>query len=146
MPELDLVIHAPKRLRIMAVLGAFESVTFAVLQQRLGLTAPDLSKQLRALQDAGYVKSRKTGRGPGSETWVAMTRAGTKAYDAHVAALRALLDGGDTAPSGCVSRFLGWVPPRGYVTKHVAGRGAGRRRPARTALTPAHAPSVVPRG
>lgn len=90
------MIHAPKRLRIMAILSTFDHVTFALLQKRLGLNPPDLSKQLRALQESGYVRISKTGRGPGSETWVTMTRRGRRAYDAHVAELRALFDGADS--------------------------------------------------
>ena len=97
MSELDPVIHAPKRLRIMAILSTFDHVTFALLQERLELNAPDLSKQLKALQEPGYVKTSKTGRGPGSETWVSMTRRGRRAYEAHAAGLRALLDG-ETSP------------------------------------------------
>jgi DNA-binding MarR family transcriptional regulator len=100
MSELDPVIHAPKRLRIMAILTTFDHVTFALLQQRLALAAPDLSKQLRALQEAGYVKTSKTGRGPGSETWVSMTRRGLKAYRQHVEALRAVIDTPEAASSG----------------------------------------------
>lgn len=98
MSELDPLIHAPKRLRIMAILSAFDHVTFALLQERLELAAPDLSKQLSALQQAGYVRTSKTGRGPGSQTWVAMTRAGRRAYDQHVSALRAVLDGSADTP------------------------------------------------
>lgn len=77
----------------MAILSTFDHVRFALLQERLDLAAPDLSKQLKALEDAGYVRRSKTGRGPGSETWVTMTRAGAKAYRAHVAALREVVDG-----------------------------------------------------
>lgn len=97
MSELDPVIHAPKRLRIMAILSTFDHVTFALLQDRLGLNAPDLSKQLKALQEPGYVKLSKTGRGPGSQTWVTMTRRGRRAYESHAASLRALLGGEATA-------------------------------------------------
>lgn len=93
MSELDPVIHAPKRLRIMAIASTFDQVSFALLQERLDLSAPDLSKQLRTLQEAGYLKTRKTGRGPGSQTWVTLTRSGLKTYQAHVAALRELFDG-----------------------------------------------------
>ncbi|MFP4311780.1 MAG: transcriptional regulator [Nitriliruptoraceae bacterium] len=73
-------------------------MTFALLQERLELNAPDLSKQLKALQEAGYVRTTKTGRGPGSETWVTMTRCGRRAYEAHAAGLRALLDGEMSPP------------------------------------------------
>lgn len=93
MSELNPLIHAPKRLRIMAILSTFDHVTFALLQERLQVAAPDLSKQLNALQQAGYVRTKKTGRGPGSETWASMTRAGLKAYKQHVEALREVLDG-----------------------------------------------------
>jgi DNA-binding MarR family transcriptional regulator len=96
MDGLDPLIHAPKRLRIMAILSTFDHVTFTLLQDRLGLAAPDLSKQLSALQQAKYVRTSKTGRGPGSQTWVTMTRSGLRAYDRHVAALRAVLDGTDS--------------------------------------------------
>lgn len=89
---LDPLIHTPKRLRLMAVLTAGDSADFAYLQQVLDLAAPDLSKQVKALKDAGYVKVSKTGRGPGSSTWVTATRPGRKAYAAHVAALRRLID------------------------------------------------------
>lgn len=97
MSDFDPLIHAPKRLRIMAILSTFDQVTFALLQERLGLTAPDLSKQLSALQQAGYVRTNKTGRGPGSQTWVSMTRKGLRAYGSHVEALRAVLDGTEAA-------------------------------------------------
>jgi DNA-binding MarR family transcriptional regulator len=81
----------------MAILSTFDHVTFALLQERLGLNAPDLSKQLKTLQEPGYVRTRKTGRGPGSETWVSMTRRGRRAYEEHVAVLRALFDGVEAA-------------------------------------------------
>lgn len=96
MTELDHLIHAPKRLRLMAILTTFDHVTFALLQERLDLAAPDLSKQIKALADAGYVRISKNGHGPGSETWVTLTRPGMRAYTAHVAALREVLDGPPT--------------------------------------------------
>ncbi|MFO7291466.1 MAG: transcriptional regulator [Actinomycetes bacterium] len=92
MDELDPLIHAPKRLRIMTVLSTAE-VEFSRLQERLGLSAPDLSKQMRQLVDAGYVEARKTGKGPGSTTWYKLTRQGRRAYDDYLATLRRLLDG-----------------------------------------------------
>lgn len=92
MSELDPLIHAPKRLRIMTMLHAVDAAEFSFVQERLGVSASDLSKQMSALVDAGYMKAGKTGRGPGSTTWYELTREGRKAYDRHVAALRALID------------------------------------------------------
>lgn len=98
MSGIDALIHAPKRLRVMAILSAFDHATFALLRDRLNLSPPDLSKQLKALQEAGYIQTSKTGRGPGSDTWVSMTRLGRKAYTQHVEALREVLDGSEARP------------------------------------------------
>lgn len=98
MTELDPVIHAPKRLRIMAMLSAAEQVEFAYLRDRLGLTPPDLSKQMKSLQGAGYVRVRKSGRGPGSTTRYRMSRTGRQAYETYREALAEVLDGPDPVP------------------------------------------------
>ncbi|MBC2934291.1 MULTISPECIES: transcriptional regulator [unclassified Nocardioides] len=89
--DLDPVLHAPKRLIAMAVLANTEYATFRFLKEQLDLTDSDLSKQMSALESAGYVKVNKRGRGPGSATTYTMTRPGDRAYRAHRAALYALL-------------------------------------------------------
>lgn len=90
---LDPVIHAPKRLTAMALLSSSETTTFAFLRDHLAISDSDLSKQMTALEQAGYVAVRKSGRGRGSSTSYRLTRDGRRAYDAHRAALRAILDG-----------------------------------------------------
>ncbi len=89
--DLDPVIHAPKRLAAMGILAASEGSSFQFLKDRLGLADSDLSKQMSALEAAGYVRSTKRGRGPGSTTTFVMTGQGRKAYKTHRAALYALL-------------------------------------------------------
>jgi DNA-binding MarR family transcriptional regulator len=91
----DAVIHAPKRLAAMAILNATEAVSFSFLREHLGLADPDLSKNMSALQAAGYVRVTKSGRGRGSTTTYTMTRAGRHAYHRHRAALIAMLEGPD---------------------------------------------------
>lgn len=93
----DAVIHAPKRLAAMAILNATEAVSFSFLREHLELADPDLSKNMSALQAAGYVRVTKSGRGRGSTTTYTMTRAGRQAYHRHRAALIAMLDGPDAA-------------------------------------------------
>jgi DNA-binding transcriptional ArsR family regulator len=89
---LDPVIHAPKRLTAMAILAASEWAEFAFLRDRLDVSDSDLSKQMRTLVEAGYVKATKRGTGRGGSTWYRITRAGREAFDTHVAALRALVE------------------------------------------------------
>jgi DNA-binding transcriptional ArsR family regulator len=90
--DLDPVIHAPKRLGAMAMLNATEWVEFAFLRESLDVSDSDLSKQMTQLVDAGYAKVRKSGFGRGAATWFGMTPQGRKAFERHVAALRALVD------------------------------------------------------
>ena len=91
--DLDAVIHAPKRLAAMAILAASSGTDFAFLREHLQLSDSDLSKQMSALRDVGYVKVSKSGRGHGSTTTYTITRAGSVAYRRHRQALEALLHG-----------------------------------------------------
>ncbi|WP_062464770.1 transcriptional regulator [Demequina soli] len=102
-PPFDELIHAPHRLRIMATLVAVGTdVEFQALQDILEVAAPVVSKHLRLLADAGYVRILKP-RGLGrARTWVEATPAGRDAYISHVAALRTILEqvGPETRTSG----------------------------------------------
>lgn len=88
---LDPVIHAPKRLAAMAVLGK-ASATFPFLREHLGISDSDLSKQMTTLEKAGYVTVAKAGRGRGATTSYTLTRTGRTAYDRHRRALAAILE------------------------------------------------------
>lgn len=88
--DLDPVIHAPKRLAIMSVLAASSTTDFAFLRAHLSVSDSDLSKQMAALEAAGYVTVTKS-RGRGGVTSYRVTRKGSAAFDKHVAALRAIV-------------------------------------------------------
>ena len=90
--DLDPVIHAPKRLGAMAVLAGTEWVEFAFLRDHLNVKDADLSKQMAALAEAGYVTSRKSRVGRGGKTWFMVTKQGRRAFEAHVAALQSVVD------------------------------------------------------
>jgi len=51
--EIDPLIHAPTRLKIMAYLSIVESADFTFLMRQTGLTRGNLSVNLRKLEDAG---------------------------------------------------------------------------------------------
>lgn len=91
---IDPVIHVPKRLAAMAMLANAPTVSFRFLKDQLQLSESDLSKQMSALETAGYISSTKDGRGRGASTIFRMTREGQKAYETHCAALRALIGKG----------------------------------------------------
>jgi DNA-binding MarR family transcriptional regulator len=94
--ELDPLIHVPARLRIVATLAALhegDTLSFTRLQKMIDLTSGNLITHLRKLDDAGYVKSDKTGSGIASRTSVALTSRGRAALDEYARALRSVLDG-----------------------------------------------------
>ncbi|TGD99118.1 transcriptional regulator [Methylobacterium nonmethylotrophicum] len=96
--DLDAIIHTPARLRIMAALAASPEgslLEFKRLRALLGLTDGNLGAHIATLGGAGYVAVTKDFEGKRPRTRIAVTKAGYTAYLAHVAALRAILDGGD---------------------------------------------------
>lgn len=90
-PEFDEVIHAPKRLSLVAFLAATTWADFAVLRDSLGVSDSVLSKQLATLEDAGYVEIRKTFVGKRPRTSAQLTPAGRTAFDRHVLALQEIV-------------------------------------------------------
>lgn len=94
MPELDPVIHQPVRLQIMAALSNLDpraQVDFTFLKTRLDLTDGNLGAHLLTLEQAGYIAVEKTFVARKPKTFVALTAAGRRAFDGHVAALTSIL-------------------------------------------------------
>lgn len=95
-PTLDPVIHAPKRLQLCAFLVPLGEASFPVLREELGVSDSVLSKHIKQLEEADYVKTRKDPVNGRRQTWIALTRNGRKAFSAHVKELQrlaALADG-----------------------------------------------------
>jgi DNA-binding MarR family transcriptional regulator len=94
--ELDPLIHAPARLRLVATLAALpegDALSFTRLQNMLDLTPGNLITHLRKLEDAGYLTTEKTGNGTASRTSIGLTGRGRAALDTYATALRGLLNG-----------------------------------------------------
>ncbi|HWM16135.1 MAG TPA: transcriptional regulator [Microbacterium sp.] len=94
MDELDPVIHAQARLRIMAALAtldAGEQISFPRVQELLDMTAGNLSTHLRKLEDAAYVEVAKTHKGRTPITYIALTKQGRRAFEDYMDALRGVL-------------------------------------------------------
>lgn len=99
-PELDPVIHAQARLRVVAALSALpegDRITFPRLQEILRMTAGNLSVHLRKLEDAGYIEVTKTHHGRTPATLLRLSRRGRLAFEDYTAAVRSLLDGNESA-------------------------------------------------
>ncbi|MFJ8074584.1 transcriptional regulator [Streptomyces sp. NPDC096176] len=91
MDGFDATIHAPIRLRICALLDTAGEAEFALVQRQLALSASVLSKHVAVLMEAGFVEQRKAVRDTRQRVWLRLTPYGREAYQAHLAALRAIV-------------------------------------------------------
>jgi DNA-binding MarR family transcriptional regulator len=92
--QLDPVIHAPSRLRIMTTLTSLnedESLSFSKLKQLLNMTNGNLSVHLTKLEDANYISINKSFEGKKPVTYVTATPTGRAAFNNYLHELRQLL-------------------------------------------------------
>jgi len=94
MTDLDPVIHATSRLRIMTTLATLapgDKLAFTALQSTLEMTTGNLSTHLTKLAEAGYITIEKTFEGRKPATYLWLTADGRQAFDTYLADLRSLL-------------------------------------------------------
>ncbi|OBB90609.1 winged helix-turn-helix domain-containing protein [Mycolicibacterium peregrinum] len=99
-PRFDDLIHPGTRLTLVATLAAADWAEFSYLKETLGLSDSALSKQLSVLENAGYVATERRLDGSRHKVHARLTDAGRVAFDGHVAALRAIVDGAGRADQG----------------------------------------------
>jgi DNA-binding MarR family transcriptional regulator len=85
-PRLDRVVHEPTRLRVLVHLASSDGgeAGFVALREALGLTAGNLSVQLRTLEAAGLVALDKGYRDNRPATTVRLTAHGGRALEAYL--------------------------------------------------------------
>jgi DNA-binding MarR family transcriptional regulator len=87
----DEIIHAPNRLQICAFLIPLQDAEFQVLRDELDVSDSVLSKHLKHLDAAGYVKFRKSAVNGRQRMWASMTTKGRRAFAGHVQELQRLI-------------------------------------------------------
>lgn len=88
---LDLTLHAPARLQIVALLAQVDEAEFGTIRTLVEVSDSVLSKHLSALGEAGYVRLRKATLNGRQRTWASLNRSGRKAFAAHMQALQLLI-------------------------------------------------------
>lgn len=91
--QFDPIVHAPHRLRICAALDSVDEAEFELLREVAGVSESVLSKQVKTLEEAGYVTTTKATRDSRVRTWASLTKAGKAAYQGHVMALQEIVAG-----------------------------------------------------
>ncbi len=90
-PVLNEIIHAPNRLKICAFLAPLELAEFGVLRDELDVSDSVLSKHIKQLETAGYVRQRKGSANGRKRSWLHLTSKGRKAFKQYVDELRELV-------------------------------------------------------
>jgi len=89
-PRFNTLIHAPNRLQICAFLAPLEEVEFQILRVELDVSDSVLSKHIKQLEQAGYVKQRKNKSEGRQRTWVRLVEEGRRAFEEHIEELKRL--------------------------------------------------------
>jgi DNA-binding MarR family transcriptional regulator len=84
------VIHAPIRLQACAILASADQVEFGLLRDALEISDSVLSKHLKQLEEAQFVRLHKETSAGRLRTRLSLTPAGRKAFAAHVRELERL--------------------------------------------------------
>ena len=91
--ELAEPLWHPVRFSIVAMLAAAAGADFGFVRDQVEVTDSALSKQVSALEKAGYVKVRKGFVGKRARTWLSLTAEGRRTFQRHLAALHRIADG-----------------------------------------------------
>jgi DNA-binding MarR family transcriptional regulator len=87
---IDEFLHTPARLNICSLLAPAEWVTFTFLRDTIGTSDSALSKQVTALEQAGFVEVRKE-RAVRRQTSVRLTPEGRTRFETYLSDLERLV-------------------------------------------------------
>ena len=89
---LERIFHEPNRMAILSALCAANTpLSFTELKSMSGLTDGNLSRHLKALEDASVIRISKTFVGVKPRTTVALTDKGLKRFEEYLSALSDVL-------------------------------------------------------
>lgn len=82
--ELDPILHSQLRLSIVSILMSVEEANFTFIKDETQATSGDIGIQIKKLQDAGYIKVKKSFKNNYPNTSLSITRRGIEAFENYV--------------------------------------------------------------
>ena len=89
--KFDTVIHAPNRLQICALLDSTKELEFQIIREQLDVSDSVLSKHLKVLEDANYIRLIKKTEFTRQRTWLSLTSLRKKAFKSHLKELQRIV-------------------------------------------------------
>ena len=90
--DINQIIHAPARLRILASLYVVSNLDYVFLKNQTDLSWGNLATHLKKLENAGYISIHKGYKGKKPQTKIQLTAAGRKAFQDYKKSLQQVLD------------------------------------------------------
>ncbi|MBT4496847.1 MAG: transcriptional regulator [Gemmatimonadetes bacterium] len=90
-PEIDVLLHEPARLRVLVLLAALGRADFMYLLRQSGMSKGNLSVQMTRLEEGGIVSAEKSLVDGRPRTTFALTSAGRKALGKYKQAMGEIL-------------------------------------------------------
>jgi DNA-binding MarR family transcriptional regulator len=88
----DPLLHQSVRSKLISHLISNDELPFKALKEYLGVTDGNLSSHLKKLEDAKYVKIKKSFEGKRPKTVVLITEIGKRAFRDYIEALKLFIE------------------------------------------------------
>jgi DNA-binding MarR family transcriptional regulator len=90
--EINQIIHAPARLKILALLYVVTSLDYVFLKNQTALSWGNLATHLKKLEGAGYITIQKGYQGKKPQSKIELTSRGRKEFREYKKNLQQVLD------------------------------------------------------
>lgn len=82
--DLDPILHSQLRLSIVSILMTVNEANFNFIKESTKATSGNISIQIKKLQDAGYIKVKKSFKDNYPNTTISITKKGIEAFETYV--------------------------------------------------------------
>lgn len=86
--KLNPLLHSQLRLAVISLLSQVDSAAFSYLKEKTGATSGNLSIQIKKLEEADYIRVKKSFKDNYPLTTCAITRKGKIAFEEYIEALK----------------------------------------------------------
>jgi len=93
--DLDPILHSQLRLSIVSILMSIEEANFNFIRESTNATSGNISIQIKKLQEAAYIKVKKSFKNNYPNTTLSMTDKGREAFENYVKNLKKYIQPGE---------------------------------------------------
>ena len=89
--KIDEILHSRIRLAIIAVLASVDEIEFVALKEKVGATDGNMSTHTKKLEDADYIKVKKTFIQRKPTTFYSLSEKGRNAFKNYIEQLESMI-------------------------------------------------------